>query len=280
MRIALSALLTISAALAQGPPPGRGAGRMGFDAPHFDAPQGPGARFLGAEAGMSGRTVKNAPYSADVVTESTQTLSDGNRIRQSSTAKLYRDSDGRTRREQSLNLSGLSPNSNMPQLIFINDPVAGVNFALNATDRTGTKSVRNQRAGGGGGGGPRPRQGDAQSAEPDRNPADRNMKTEPLGHQTMEGLAVEGRRTTLIIPAGQMGNEMPIQIVTETWFSADLQLAVLTKRSDPRNGETLTKLTNLSRTEPSHLIFEVPADYKVTEAASMMPRPRSPGQTK
>src|ERR1039458_2934741 len=127
MRIALCALLSLSAAaVTQAPPPGRG-----------------GARFLGAEAGMSGRVVRNSPYSADVVTESTQTLADGNRIRQTSNAKVYRDSEGRMRREQSVNLNGLSPNANMPQLVFINDPVAGASFALNASDGTATKSARN-----------------------------------------------------------------------------------------------------------------------------------------
>ena len=271
MRLALSALLACSvAALAQAPPPGRGSGRTGSPADRFPAEQGPGARFLGAEAGRSGRTVKGAPYSADAVTESTQTLADGNRIRQTSTAKVYRDSDGRTRREQALNLNGLSPNSSMPQLVFINDPVAGVNFVLNASDRSGAKSLRTSRGGARG----------ASGAAPRRTPPDQNLKSESLGRQTMEGLPVEGRRTTVTVPSGQMGNEQPIQMVTETWFSADLQTALLTRRSDPRNGETLTKLVNLSRAEPAHSLFEVPADYKVTDAASPTSRPPSSAPAK
>src|SRR6185312_13453955 len=97
MRLTIAALLTLAlGAFAQGPGPGRGpGGRRGFDA--AQGPGGPGARFLGAEAGRPGRTVKGAPYSADVVTESTHTLADGNHIRQSSTSKVYRDSEGRTR---------------------------------------------------------------------------------------------------------------------------------------------------------------------------------------
>src|SRR5215471_8328420 len=130
-----AAVLTASA---QDPGPGRGPGRMGFGAP---PPGAPGARFLGAEAGMPGRVVKNAPYSADIVTESAQTLADGNHIRQSSTVKFYRDSEGRTRREQVVNLNGLGSNSNMPQLVFINDPVGGVNYVLNVQERTGTRSA-------------------------------------------------------------------------------------------------------------------------------------------
>src|SRR5262245_19350784 len=99
-------------AIVQAQPPGRGRGGPG------------GARFLGFPPGLAGRTVTNAPFSADMVTETAQTLADGNRIRQTSTSKIYRDSEGRTRREQSLDsLNRLAPNSNLPQVVFISDPV-------------------------------------------------------------------------------------------------------------------------------------------------------------
>ena len=252
------AILTVAmaaAALAQGPPPepGPGRGRMGFGEP--------GARFLGFEAGMPGRVVKNAPYSAELVTESTQTLADGNHIRQTSTVKVYRDSEGRTRREQSVNLNGLGSNNNMPQLVFINDPVAGMNYALNAKDRTGTKSMWT------------PGRGRMAKGAPSRHAGEEsNAKIESLGRQTMEGVAVDGRRVTTTIPAGGMGNDQPIQIMTETWFSADLQTMVYTKRSDPRSGDTVTRMVNINRTEPARSLFDAPADYKITESQGRMRR--------
>ena len=83
----------------------------------------------------------------------------------------------------------------------------------------------------------------------------------------------DGTRTTQIIPAGRIGNDQPIQIVTETWYSADLKTAVLSKRTDPRMGETVTRLTNLNRAEPAHSLFEIPADYKVTEMPNRPGRP-------
>ena len=281
MRITIVALLALAvSAFAQGPGPGPGrgpGGRRGFDA---QGPGGPEARFLGAEAGRPGRVVKNAPYSADVVTESTHTLADGNHIRQSATAKVYRDSEGRSRREQSVNLSGLAQNANMPQLVFINDPIAGVNYALNAKDHTGTKSTFTARAPGAGRG---PRSSDSAAPGAGLAPrgmghraSDQNIKTEALGKQTIEGVQAEGRRTTMTIPAGQMGNEQPIQIVTETWYSSDLQTVVLSKHSDPRTGDTVTRVTNISRSEPSRMLFDAPADYKVTEAEHG-PRPRTGG---
>jgi len=257
---------------AQGPGPGRGPG-------HFGPPPGggPGARFLGAEAGPPGRVVKNAPYSADIVTETTQNLADGNHIRQSATAKFYRDSEGRTRSEQNVNLNGLAANSNLPQLVFINDPVAGVNFALNTKDKTGTKASLAPRGRGnrGGFGGPPPGPSQAQAGMPHgrgmggpRNADNPNVKTEALGKQTIEGIQAEGTRHTMTIPAGQMGNDLPIQIVTERWYSSDLQTEVLYKHSDPRTGETVRRLTNVSRSEPSRTLFDAPSDYKVTDRAS------------
>lgn len=258
IRSTFLALLALSlGAFAQGPPPnGRGRGPFGSNN---------GPRLLGGEPGRPGRTVKNAPYSADLVTEVTQTLSDGNHIRQTTTAHMVRDSEGRTRREQSLNgLGALGAAGARGNAIFITDPVAGLSYALNPNAKTATKaSVSGIRGGppsiepGGGMRGPGRRGG----------PSEQNLKTESLGRQTLEGVPADGTRTTLSIPAGAMGNELSIQVVTERWYSPDLQLVVLTKHSDPRTGETVTKLTNISRVEPSRTLFEPPSDYKVTENA-------------
>ena len=228
-----------------------------------------GARVVGAEPGRPGPVVKNAPFSADVTTETTQTLADGNHIHQTSNSKLYRDGEGRPRREQSLNgLGALSPHAGLPPVIFINDPVVGANYALSPSAHTATKSLGGRGFGQMGRG--MPKQDAAGAGRRMRGPQDAanrpNVKVESLARQTIEGLPAEGTRSTMIVPAGQMGNEQPIQIVTETWYSTDLQTNILIKRSDPRSGETVTRYTNIVRTEPAHNLFEVPADYKVTES--------------
>jgi hypothetical protein len=268
---ALIGVLALAAANAQAPDSGRGRGHFGTGpAPLFEG----GARFLGAEPGRPGRVVKNAPYSADVITETTQVLPDGNHIRRSSTVHVSRDSEGRTRSEQSLHtLSGLAPNAHLPQVVFISDPVASITYALNPANRTASKSTW----------GPAPSAGDRSSArrpEPGVTPnaarpgmdrgfhrggTDPNLKTESLGRQTMEGVAADGVRTIQTIPTGQIGNDQPIQIVNESWYSPDLQTLVLSKRVDPRVGETVTRLSNVSRSEPPRTLFEAPADFKVTE---------------
>jgi hypothetical protein len=240
-----------------------------------------------SSAGIIRAGVKNAPFSADVTMESSQTLADGNRIRRTANAKVYRDSEGRTRREQAVNLNGLAPDANMQQMVFINDPVAGVSYSLNAKERTGTKFARLGDARGsqrpppdasGSGPGFRPRENSAVGAGGRGTgrlyAANRNLKTESLGRQTIEGVPADGRRTTLTIPVGQAGNDQPIVTVVESWYSPDLQTTVLSRHSDPRIGETVTRLTNIGRGEPAHTLFEAPADYKVDESTAGMPRPR------
>ena len=229
------------------------------------------ARFLGVEGGMAGSLVKNAPYTADIVTETTQTLADGNHVRQTAAAKFYRDSEGRTRSEQSVNLGGLGASANLPPMVFINDPVAGVHYALNTQDRTVAKSNWAPRTRGGGGG-PSPDRAQLQAGRLRPRRSNPNLKTEALGRQNIEGMEADGTRITLTVPEGQMGNELPIQIVTERWYSTELQTELLYKHSDPRMGETVRKLANISRSEPPRTMFEPPADYRVTESAGRMAR--------
>jgi hypothetical protein len=87
----------------------------------------------------------------------------------------------------------------------------------------------------------------------------------PLEHKTIEGVAVEGRKTTSTIPAGKVGNEQPITITSEEWISSDLKVLVLTKHADPRMGESSYRLLNIIRAEPDRSLFMVPPDYTVKE---------------
>ena len=218
---------------------------------------------------------------------------DGNHLHQVNTSKVYRDSEGRVRTEQSLG-GLLGVNSSQRQVVFINDPVAGVNYALNVNDKTASKSAwarggrgpqapasaraqgQNAAPPNGGRWGQRSAPGPAGTGRGGRagSLARQNVKTESLGRQTIEGVVADGTRTTLTIPAGQMGNEAAIQVVSERWYSAELQTVVLSKHSDPRVGETVYRLANVSRAEPSPMLFQAPADYKVTEArGGRGPRP-------
>ncbi|MBV9927814.1 MAG: hypothetical protein JOZ96_22535 [Acidobacteria bacterium] len=262
--------------------------------------------FMATEMSFAGKLVKGAPYSAQAVTESIQTLSDGNRIVRKTTAQLYRDTEGRTRREQALN--GIGPFAaagEETQAVFINDPVAGVNYILEPSARTARKLPRMElrfRAEGGDAEAARQKaaQGAVQKFEIERSytrvpgpggepqvsgtavivsggpegatffrqSSKHEAKTEKLEARTFDGVKAEGERSTVTIPAGEIGNEQPIEIVDERWYSPELQLVVMTRHSDPRSGETTYRLTNITRAEPSASLFQVPSDYTVKDATT------------
>jgi hypothetical protein len=274
IRTIFAAVLVLAAG-ANAQPPGRGQDHGAFGPAFAGEPQD--ARLLGAVAGVPRRVVKNAPYSATTVTETTQVLADGNRIHHPATGKIFRDSEGRVRNEQTLaSLDAFAPHGGAQQVVFISDPVAGVNYALNVHDKTYTKSIstRGGRQGGQQGGRDRSGggRGDASKGGPDgrfgRGPQDagQNVKTESLGRRTFAGMQADGTRTTITIPAGQIGNEQPMQIVSELWYSPDLQTTVFSRHLDPRLGEVVFRLADISRSEPAASLFQPPADYQVTDA--------------
>lgn len=244
----------------------------------------------GQAAGGGGRIVAGAvetkttigrPYSAEALTERTQVLGDGNRINVRSATRVYRDGEGRTRRES------LDDDGNI-RSISISDPVAKASYTLDPKTkiaytaggnivapvrqpsaatvggRGGTARVTEVRNAAGGGG----------TVTMMRTPApdDANTKTEDLGQQNIEGVMATGKRTTTVIPAGQIGNAQEIRIVSEQWFSDDLQVLVMTKHSDPRSGENVYRLRNILRAEPDQTLFTVPTDYTIQQRGVRRPQ--------
>jgi hypothetical protein len=280
------------------------------------------AQVIGVEGGLMAN-VKGAPYSAEQITENTQTLGDGTRIHNEISVKLYRDNEGRVRRET-------------PDMISIFDPVAGVGYTLNPKTMTGGKmqvsvsenggnyvfrsvsggpeksmqvfsystngSTSTSSAGGGvatgfgsgvgagvasgaaGGGG---QWVSTSTAEPAKGyavtygggtfiagPATKakvqlRATVENLPAKTMEGLNVTGERNTSTIDIGAIGNDRPIDIVDERWYSSDLRLNVMTRHSDPRTGEEMVRLINVSRNNPDASLFQLPAGYEISEGKTL-----------
>jgi len=239
--------------------------------------------------------VKDAPFSAEAINEFTQVLADGNRIERRFTTSMWRDSQGRTRREEQIALVGpLAVQGNPPTLVTISDPVAGVSYTLDERNRTATSQTkivkwfaRTEGAAG--------VRAEADVLVHDQLTATRlpdgagvvdkqlvagvfgglvggvsfdaatppTVKTESLGTRQFDGITADGTRTTMTIPAGAMGNVAPIEVVTERWFSKELQTAVMMVQRDPRSGETIYRLTNISRSEPPADLFVVPSNYKI-----------------
>jgi hypothetical protein len=257
--------------------------------------------FIAAEGAFGSNVVKGAPYSAEAVSENIQVLQDGNRIVRKNTSAIYRDSEGRTRQEQTLRAIGpYASAGDPPKTFMIFDPVASVHYSLDPDSKVARKMElpHLERVAIGEGdtvvfagsadavkmrkpmpppvvgvaGVPVDKQiaiarAEAQGGRIEvRATIPDNLKKESLGKQVIEGVEAEGTRTTYTIPAGEIGNEQPINIVTETWYSPELQVMVMRKHNDPRQGEMTYRLTNIRRAEPDRSLFEVPADYTVKEA--------------
>lgn len=280
-----------------------------------------GARIdiIRSEGGVLGPVVEGKPYSARSITESTQVLADGNRITQRNEAVIYRDSEGRSRREQTLTGVGQWQVGQPVTMINIHDPVAGKSYVLDPAAKIAREirpfqmaiahaSGETEVAKAGVPGtwniavpAPAPAAGSV-AVDVDRDvtvvrrregggdrvqvfatapvgavelfpPGTTGMyePAEELGEQVLEGLLVKGTRMTDTIPAGTIGNERPIDIVTERWYSADIDAMVLQRFSDPRFGETTYRLVNVVLGEPSPDLFRVPQGYETEKAE--MPRP-------
>lgn len=272
------------------------AGPMGDHGAHVmvhgvPAAAGQTIQFIGAEMGDASG-VKGAPYAAEIVTENMQTLSDGTRISNRTESAVYRDSEGRSRREVSLG----KPEDGR-KMVTILDPVAGVHYMIDSAEnkvrkitlpkgegtftfsrrpdggngpqitedikivtRTGEKAVKASAMASVVAGIHAPGQAMRLPAE-----AQGNVKTEDLGTRMIAGVQARGTRTTTTIPAGKIGNDRDLVSTWESWYSDELKTVVYSKRTDPRQGESTTTYSNLRRSEQPRSLFEPPAGASVDE---------------
>jgi hypothetical protein len=246
-------------------------------------------KMLSVQGAVMGKTVKGAPYSGVEINESNQVLADGTRIHNESQTQVYRDSEGRVRRET-------------PTDITIFDPVGNASYVLNPKTQTARKLPLGMYVFSTSGDGKaiqnfsyrvnldKPGEGEpeakflaetkAMAAElkaAHMGPATLSVgmekrvlthsagTTEALGKRMIEGVNSDGSRVTTTIEAGAIGNDRAIQSVNERWFSQDLQTVMMTKHTDPRLGEESFRLVNVSRSEPPSYLFQIPAGYQIVE---------------
>jgi len=221
--------------------------------------------LLGFEGVHGGKVVAGAPFSAVAMSETTQTLADGNHISRKTETNLFRDGQGRVRREVTLPAIGPLAMSGAPKsFVMINDPVANTRYVLHAETKTAEQLPAHGRKGSPKGAMKDTLKGKFEARQQNLI-AEGNLKKEDLGTQTVAGVSAQGTRITRTIPAGQIGNDKPITVVSEHWYSNDLQIVVMSKHSDPRFGDTTYTLTKIQRSEPNAALFVVPSDYSVTQ---------------
>lgn len=254
---------------------------------------------LRTESRIDAEPVKGIPFCATVTSDHTQVFADGNRIHTTDSSLVCRDSQGRVRREAQLNLLGAVPQGAAPKIITIEDPVAGVRYLMDTTAKVAQKmplmppglpagaTVKT-----GGGNVVFYSKSGSVDGPPDLPPpppptigapvmmtervlmknapgADDNPPTtENLGDQTINGIQATGTRLTTTIPAGKMGNDQPINVVSENWYSSELKATVMSKHTDPWSGQLTTQFTNVNTSEPDPSLFTVPSDYKIVDATN------------
>jgi len=229
-----------------------------------------------SSAVMGGRTITASPFSATEQRHSLQVLGDGTRIEQTENAQISRDAEGRTRTETT------PAGNDAPAMVTIQDPVAGANYFLDTVHKTANKlplpkgligmslpgsvTVSGPILAGIGADAGQIVTLKATSRIDKAAPAPAD---EDLGVQNVNGVLAKGTRTTIAIPVGQIGNDRPLQVVNERWYSDDLGMIVKSSNADPRFGSTTYDLTNISRIAPDPSLFQIPADYTVNEDRAM-----------
>jgi hypothetical protein len=256
-----------------------------------------GAQVMKLEGAVMGPAVKGAPYTADEIRETTQVLADGTRIHNQSKTTVYRDSAGRVRRETPDTVTIWDSEAHTNYVLDENNKTArkmamgmstfsyststgaggtmgGMIGSVPKSDSVKTDAQKKEfrvliTSDGVDGLPPLPRSPVAIAA--DKAIADKlvvlanHAAKESLGNRIIEGLTAEGAKTTTTLETGAIGNDRPIQTVVERWYSPDLQVNLLTTRTDPRTGEESVRLENVRRGEPDPALFRVPARFEVLD---------------
>lgn len=257
--------------------------------------------FMQFEMTGPAEVVADKPYSARLTVEVLQPLVDGNSITVEHHSRVFRDAQGRTRRDDELGIGGVIQHS-----VLIADPVAGTSFTLDPARRVAERLPQTaprsaqlafaQDLHGGSGGAassfdvslPSPLAADQpvaleaalhpaaalsfSAATPIKLPFPGDPHSVTLGDKSIEGVRVTGTRTTVTIPAAAIGNRAPIEIVTEQWYSPELNVVILSEHRDPRVGQTRYRLHDIARSAPDAALFRVPDGYTVSDTSRSLPR--------
>ena len=213
--------------------------------------------------GQAAGPIPGVPFSADQVTLHQQTHADGTITETRDSRRIFRDSSGRLR--QDLTPRDAAAPGMEPLLLLINDPVASILYALEVPTQIAHRVVI-----------PKPPDGQPMSfsydipfpANDGKFPKGRpDFKSESLGTQIMQGIEVQGQRTTTTWSRESQGSDKDLISVNEMWTSKALGIAVMIKRTDFRWGTDTQQLENIQREEPDASLFVVPPDYHIVDMA-------------
>jgi hypothetical protein len=206
------------------------------------------------------------PFSGRKIFQQDQELSNGTKIsRQTPTVMTYKNSAGSMRVEWPFRKpNNCPPEWELPLQVEFIDAVAGYHYVLDTVHHVAHRGpIEITR------GKPAPTTPRAAAQAPPIPSPDSNRprsSTEPLGNTVIDGVAVEGSRTTTVYPAGsRMGNDRPVTTTSEVWGSPELGAPLFRKSNDPRSGDEKSAYFDIDRNEPNPALFQVPADYQIVD---------------
>jgi hypothetical protein len=204
----------------------------------------------------SGTGFSGAPYSGRATTVKEKMLTDGTRTTETFVELLWRDAEGRTRKEFIRHAaSGAEYRS-----IIITDPVGGKYVKWDDNEETARRVVSiwplpsKQRVTAP----PSPVNQGKVETRPD-------FRNEILTPQEVNGVyAVGSRWNRTIRLEGEISNRV-IEVTNELWISPDLRIIVRHIHDDPRTGKETTDVTDVVRGDPDPALFQAPEGYAVVD---------------
>ena len=193
------------------------------------------------------------PFSAVLNVRAEQSLSDGVTINRDNNETVMRDGMGRVYRARELKTP--DDRNRGPRILFtILDPVQRVEYSCLPVKICRKMAYRPFT--------PRFPHG-VDSAK------DKNVTIEDLGSSNINGLEVQGKRTTRVVSAGRVGNDLPFNSTEEVWHSNEIDLDIVSKKTDPRWGTRSAELTQIVVAEPDPKYFQVPEGYRIQEGGPL-----------
>lgn len=211
-------------------------------------------------------SLPNAPFTATVNTESARQLADGSTITLINHRAIARDTAGRIFQERRLLVPEDGKHDSPVTQIEISDPVSHSFYICVPKDLVCQVEIFSAPP----------------TAVPPVSVGDRKSGSpgpEDLGKQTIAGLETIGARETMVIEAGAIGNDRPMLVKREFWYSPKLGVNLISKRSDPRFGTQTFVLSDIVLAEPDPKLFELPIGSKLIDLRKAPQLPTSETQT-
>lgn len=207
----------------------------------------------------------NAPFTLTLETEWVQKLADGGTVTLVNKRRISRDAAGRVSQERWWLVPKNGKTESQKNALQISDPDAHTLYncffltkpqvcqlltyvpmepAVQIDAKPGVKEMPNDQG---------------------------SVVHEDLGRQLVSGIETVGVRDTTIYNPGVVGNDQRMTVEREQWYSPQLDINLLSVRSDPLRGKQTFTARDVILGDPDPALFELPAGFKVVDRRQNAP---------